>query len=305
MSENGNFKEPGKAGRLFSGFLSHFLQLLLVNISFLILNIPSMLVSLAYCLLLLPGINPVFVPENFGKFMTSAGFIGQGSSEDAVNQLYFMMILFLAMFLLGSMLVCIGPFQAGFSTIYRNIIRGYGVDLLSDFKEGLKENWKRSLISMLISWVFTFISLFSIGFYAGIGGSFGKVVTFFFVFLFLMFTIINSMVNYMIVTVDLPLKKMYKNSLIFFFIRLIPCIGLMILLAFVYFLIPLLLIMFITSLAYPVAVGLYFFLGFIWWQYLISFFTNELINKYMAVEEDENDEKTNMEYTDTESGSEK
>lgn len=304
-----DINDHGPVYRFFSSFGTYFLKFVLVNAMFLILNIPSMLVAFGYCLVLLPNLNPIFVPENFISYMNELGIIGNQTMNDvgseAGYQLYYLIIVFCVMFLIGSTLICIGPFQAGFSTIYRNIARGHGTFLLSDFKDGIKDNWKQSLISSLISWIFTLIALFAVGFYANHFGRFGTAVSVLFFVAFLIFTIIHNMVNYLIVTVELPLKNIYKNGGIFFLIKFVPCIGLMLLLSVLLIVFPCVLLLTTTYFAYAIAVVYYLTIGFVLWQYVMAFFTNELVNKYIAPateddDDDENDENTNIEYTDKE-----
>ena len=87
-------------------------------------------------------------------------------------------------------------------------------------------------------------------------------------------------------------------------IKFVPCIGLMLLLTILLILLPCVLLFTTTYFAYAIAVVYYLTIGFVLWQYLMAFFTNELVNKYIVPvteeDDDENDENTNIEYTDKE-----
>ena len=287
--------------RFFSCFGTHFLKLVLVNVMFLIFNIPSMLVAFGYCLIFLPMLNPVFVPKNFIAYMNELGIVGNSNindvGTDAGYQLYYLIIVFSVMFLIGSLLICIGPFQSGFATIYRNIARGNGTFLWSDFKDGVKENWKKSLVTTFVTWLLTAILMLGIAFYANHFGRFGTAISVFFAVLFCFLLIINNMVHYMIATVDLPLKKIYKNAILFFLIKLIPCLGLILLEVILLVVIPCVLLFTTTYFAYAIAVVYYFTVAFVLCQFMISFFTNEMVNTYVVTK---NDESENEEYTDNE-----
>lgn len=289
-----DINDHGPVYRFLASLGTHSLKLVLVNIMFLIFNIPSMLVAFGYCLVMLPNLNPVFVPDNFMKYINELGIIGNSNINDVGSeagfQLYYLIIVFCVMFLIGSTLICIGPFQSGFSTIYRNLARGNGTFVWADFKDGVKGNLKQSLVAMLISWVFSAIVLFGIGFYANNFGRFGTAVSVLFTFAFFAFLIINNMVHYLIATVELPLKKIYKNAVLFFLIKFIPCVGLIFLEVGLLIAVPCILLFTTTYFAYAIAVVYYFTVAFVLCQYTMSFFTNEMVNKYMKLEKpSEND----------------
>ncbi len=289
-----DINDHGPVYRFLASLGTHSLKLVLVNIMFLIFNIPSMLVAFGYCLVMLPNLNPVFVPDNFMKYINELGIIGNSNINDVGSeagfQLYYLIIVFCVMFLIGSTLICIGPFQSGFSTIYRNLARGNGTFVWADFKDGVKGNLKQSLVAMLISWVFSAIVLFGIGFYANNFGRFGTAVSVLFTFAFFAFLIINNMVHYLIATVELPLKKIYKNAVLFFLIKFIPCVGLILLEVGLLIAVPCILLFTTTYFAYAIAVVYYFTVAFVLCQYTMSFFTNEMVNKYMKLEKpSEND----------------
>ena len=111
-----------------------------------------------------------------------------------------------------------------------------------------------------------------------------------FTFAFFAFLIINNMVHYLIATVELPLKKIYKNAVLFFLIKFIPCVGLILLEVGLLIAVPCILLFTTTYFAYAIAVVYYFTVAFVLCQYTMSFFTNEMVNKYMKLEKpSEND----------------
>lgn len=280
--------EPQQHGPVFNFLYSlktHFLTIISVNVLFLIFNIPAMLIAFGISLVFLPYLNEVFVPANFAQFMFDSGVVGNAAindvGTDAAYQLYYLIVLFCVMFLLGSTLVVIGPFQAGFTQIYRNLYRQEGVFIFTDFKEGMKNNWKQSLVASIVSLIVTVICLLAIGFYSNLGTTFGTAAATFFVLLFFVFVIVQNMVYTMIVSRDIPLPKIYKNAFLFFLMKFGPCLGLLAVLIIFLIVVPAMLLVTTTYFAYAIVVFYYLTLIFGVIQYSFSFFTGELINEYI------------------------
>ncbi|MCQ2466049.1 MAG: DUF624 domain-containing protein [Clostridia bacterium] len=275
----------GPVYRFFRGYSTYFIKLMSVNLLFVICNIPAMLVAFAYCLIFLPNFNEVFIPENFINYVTELGLIGNPNINDIGNEagfeLYYIIVLFCVMFLLGTTLICVGPFQSGFDTIYKNIARGNGVFIFNDFKDGIKKNWKQSLKNTVVSLIISAIIMFSIGFYANHFDSVGTTVSVFFLVLLCAFVIIQNVVNYLIVTIDLPLGKLYKNAILFLFIKLFTYVLLLALTVVMLLVIPVALLLTATWFGYAIAVIYYLTLAFIFPQYAFAFFTNEMVDLYI------------------------
>ncbi|MCR5592944.1 MAG: hypothetical protein K6F79_04250 [Saccharofermentans sp.] len=280
--------EPAQHGPVFNFLYSlktHFLTIMSVNFLFLVFNIPMMLVAFGFSLVFLPYMNSVFEPTAFAQFMYDSGVVGNEAindvGADAAFQIYYLIVLFCVMFLLGSTLLVIGPFQAGFSQIYRNFYRQEGVFLFNDFKEGLIRNWKQSLGASVISLVFTAVDLLAIGFYLNTGTRFGTIAATVFVLLFFMFIVIQNMVYTMIVSREISLPKIYKNAFLFFLMKFGPCLGLIFLLIVMLIVIPAMLMVTTTYFAYALVVIYYLTLVFGIIQYTFAYFTGELINEYI------------------------
>ncbi|MBR1796914.1 MAG: hypothetical protein IJ757_02735 [Clostridiales bacterium] len=293
---------PEQHGPVFNylySFKTHILTLMSVNVLFFLFNIPMIFVAFGLVLLFLPYLNSVFVPENFVQFMIDSGVVGNTAindvGTDAAYQIYYLISVFCVMFLIGSTLVVIGPFQAGFSQIYRNLYRQEGVFLFSDFKDGMKNNWKQSLAASIVSVLFTSVCLLAIGFYLNLGTRFGTAAATFFVLLFFVFVIVQNMVYTMIVSRDIPLGKIYKNAFLFFLLKFGPCLGMVLVLLVTLIILPALL--FLTTTYFALVVVIFYYVTFIFAavQYSIAFFTGELIKEYIepkspTVYEEEPDE---------------
>lgn len=290
MGKNKVEYKPDEHGALYNFFASighHWLKLMSTNVLFVVFNIPMMLVAFAIVLIILPTLNEVFVPENFVAFFNSLGVTGNEAiandvGASAAYQVYYLITLFCVMFLLGSSLVCVGPFQAGFSTIYRNIARGQGAFIWADFKDGIKNNWKQSLIAMFISLIVTVVCGVAVGFYSASMSKIGTGISMFFVFIFFSFVVIQNIVYQMIVSVDLPLSKIYKNACLFFFLKFGPWIGIWAVAMCLLLLVPFLLLFTTTYFAYAVTVFYYLTVVCSLVQYMFSFYTTELIGIYIG-----------------------
>ena len=289
----------GPVYRFFSTFGTHFMQIMSVNVLFMIFNIPMMLVAFGYALFFLPQISSFFEPDTFVSIMNQAGLIGNEAVQndvgaDAAYQLYYIIMVFCVMFFMGSSLINFGPFQAGFSMIYRNLYRESGVFLWTDFKDGVRKNFKQSFANMIISLIITAMILTGLGYYSHLESRVGTVVTIFFIFMFCVFIVIKNMADQMIVSVDLPLAKIYKNAFLFFLLRFGPCLGLIGVLVILMVIFPFALFATTAYFAYAMAIIFYLTVAHALTQYMFAFFTGELISEFIgkapsAAEEEEDE----------------
>lgn len=278
-------KQHGPVFSFLYSFKTHFTTIMSVNVLFVLFNIPMMLVAFAITLLLLPTMNPVFIPENFAQFMLESGVVGNqvmnDVGTDASYQIYYLIVVFCVMFLLGTTLTVIGPFQAGFTQIYRNLYRQDSVFIFNDFKDGMKSNLKQSLIAGIIGLVFTVVDLLAVSFYSALGTTFGTAASTFFIVLFFVFIIVQNMVYTMIVSRELSLKNIYKNAFLFVLLKFGPCFMLALVMIVFYVIIPAALMLTTAYFAYAVVVFYYLTFVFAFIQYLMSYFTGEVIKEYI------------------------
>lgn len=268
-----------------SSFGTHFLNFMSANVLYVIFNIPAIILGFMFTVFLLPQFSAVFIPDNFVEYMNTLGVVGNKVMNDvggdAVYQLYYLIVVFVTLFLIGSGLIPIGPFQSGFQLLYRNVYRCNVIYLIADIKEGIARNWKQSLIAMLISYGFTGIILVAIAFYMNNFGKFGSVVATFFAMSFVFFIAIQNMVYQMIVSVDLPLRKIYKNAILFLFMRLGTCVGMLIVNLVLMVVIPYVLFLTTAYISYAVVLVLYLTIMISFVQYMYAFFTGEMIKTYV------------------------
>jgi len=279
-------RERGPVYKFLSTYGNNFTKLTAVNFMFLILNIPSMLVCIFLTLRFLPKINSVFEPANFASFMAEAGYEVNGqvsvSGTDFVSQLYYIIVMFCVMLLMGSLLICIGPFQAGFSQIYRNLYRGDLIYPVQDFKKGVKNNLKQSLGCSVIAILVTVVCFLAISFYGQSGTKFGTVISVLFTVILFSFTAIQHIVYQMIVTVDLPLSKIYRNALFFFLMRFIQFAVMAVSIVLLLFLLPFIFISSFTYFGYGLAILYYLTFAFAFCHFMMAYYSAGMIDLYIV-----------------------
>ena len=285
--------DHGPIYNFFYSFWTHILQLMSVNVLLIIFNIPAMILGYFMSLVILPRLNSLFEVNNFIAFMEENGITGNDTllndiaGADAAVQFYFLFVVFCVIFLVSSSLVCIGPFQAGFSQIYRNCRRQSGIFFFPDFKEGIKNNWKQSLVASLISIVIVFVDLIAVGFYINSGNSGGAFIAGFFIAFFFVFMLVQNIVYQTIVSREMPLRKIYRNAFLFILLNFGPCLAMIGFQVLMLLVIPFILILNTSYLTLGIFLFLYGFIAIAFVQYLAAFFTGGMLHKFMPTPKNE------------------
>lgn len=269
----------GPLARFFMSGWSNLVRMMGVNVLFIIFNIPALALCYYMAAVFIPMLAPVMKWDVFITVTETDG------SEVISYQLLLLLVVFFVMALLSSLLICIGPFQAGFAQVYKGIRTNTSVSLFSDFKRGVKENWGKSLVAMLIGIVLTIVFMIAIVFYASLGSQSGIVVAMIFGILFFAFILIQNFVYNMMVATDLKLSKIYKNAILLVLLRFGPCLGLALLVIIFYFAVPFFLLMSASYLTLGIYLFLYSFVVISWMQYFMSYYTGKLIDKYVSTDD--------------------
>ncbi|MBE7037207.1 MAG: DUF624 domain-containing protein, partial [Ruminococcaceae bacterium] len=193
----GNFSKPGRgiskeeaAKRNYFDILGcHFWDLIKLNLLYVLVNIIFIAAFVWFMI-------PILVkPEDFINYLFGAEHV----------------ILPIGPFL---PFMFMGPFTAGFSYVLRNWSRQEHAFLVSDFFEYSKKNWKQGLALSVIGTVVTYLFLTAFFFYLRCGLPRVLVLTLGAIIAIIL--IASSFYTYpMIVTFDMKLKDVYRNSLIF------------------------------------------------------------------------------------------
>ena len=250
-----------------------------INLMFLLFNLPAVLAGLFVMITFFPNIFPDAV-EN---------------PDNMFNDLIMKFILLTVMMCVP--MITTGPAQAGFTYILRNYSREEHAFVWSDFKDAAKTNLKQSLIVSTINFFVTFMTIKSIQAYwilidigqiPEIVGLVGLAAMF---MLLMVFACMNIYIYPLMVTFELSLKQLYKNSLIFAVIKFIPNMGILLLNAIIVFLSFGLVIPFFPLIGFiPYLLLIFSLTGFI-----TNFYAYPKLKKYilsqLEEEEDEDDEE--------------
>lgn len=206
---------PKKRGvfAFFELFFRKFGRLVKLNLLYLVANIPTFLimffVSGLVSSLVLNNIAP-FIAELSGttveNAMTNAEYIKNVAVLDLSFRVYAS--------LLFTVLWGAGPVTCGFTYILRNYAREEHAWLFSDFWQHTKNNFKQSAVVFLVDAVVFVAFAFSYYFYGMQSGG-----LYFLRYIIVCLTIVYTMAHFYIyplmVTFNLSLKDLYRNSLLF------------------------------------------------------------------------------------------
>lgn len=179
--------------------------------------------------------------------------------------------------------ITIGPVQAGFTYVLRNYSREEHSFIWGDFKENFLKNFKQGMVITIIDILAMIVFSIAINVYSSMNGILPIFGATFMLISVVIFFMMHLYIYPMLVTVNLSVKNIYKNALIFSIMKFIPnllMIILNLLIAFLAFYIPVLGVV-IYVLLLPAFVGL-----------MNNFYVDPLISKYVAIpnEKDKIDE---------------
>lgn len=288
-NKNSNISEERAKGPFAHFFISgwnHLVRLMGVNVLFLLFNIPSLAIAFGFSIVFMPGLVSAF---NLNKFISITADAG---TEVVSYQLLSLLMVFFVISVTASLLICIGPFQTGFAQVYKDIRNGTSVSLFGSFKVGLKENWKKALVSMFIGIFLSAVFILAVSFYLNMKTDLGIVIGTVFCVLYVAFILVQNFAYNLMVTTDLRLGQIYKNSLLFLIIRFGHCLALGIVVILFYILIPFVLLMSASYTTLGIFIFLYSFLVIAWVQYGLSYYTGRLIDRYVAEDEEPSEENS-------------
>lgn len=253
-----------------------FWNFIKVNMMFFVFNLPAVILGMLAMLFLFPNILPDAMSD----------------PEILLNDTILKFILLTIMMCLP--MVTVGPAQAGFTYIMRNYSREEHAFLWGDFKDTAIKNMKQSLIVGTINFLATFLMLFSIRAYyalitqAQIPQIVGLIGISVMGVMFLLFACMSMYIYPVMITFDLSIKNLYKNSFIFAVIKFLPNIGILLLCAFI------VLLSFGMIIPFNPIIGFvpYIFLTYSLIGFITNFYAYPKLKKYMISRiEDEEDEE--------------
>ena len=288
IKDNSNSLEERAKGPFAHFFISgwnHLVRLMGVNVLFMLFNIPALVIAFGFSLIFMPGLISAFDLYKFISVPSNEGMITPIETNVVSSQLLSLLIVFFVVSMVGSLLICIGPFQTGFAQVYKDIRNCTSVSLFGSFKVGLKENWKKALVSMFIGIILSAVIILAVNFYLNMKTDVGIIIGTVFCVVFIAFVLVQNFAYNLMVTTDLKLGKIYKNSLLFLFIRFGHCLGLGIVVALFYIIIPFILLMSASYMTLGIFIFLYSFVVISWVQYGLAYYTGRLVDRYVAEDE--------------------
>jgi uncharacterized membrane protein YesL len=177
-------------------------------------------------------------------------------------------------------LILLSPFWAGMTFVTRNYAREEHAFIFSDFVDAVKHNWKPFLLNGILVYVFINIMVIAISYYHNLSSQniIGTIATVLCIVISYIVLCSQYYVPVLIVTFDLKLTQILRNSLIFAIIGLLPnfiTTLLLVLLVVLYF------VSTIMPLTIIIMVCFTIFLLFAYCSFLINFAVYPLVDKMM------------------------
>ncbi len=281
--------EPEKGpGALFFSILGRkFWKIVTLNLMYVLFSAPVLILSVIVAPYLLQFMFPGVTPESVQAYIESPDVLNslvEGITPlEFTNTLMVFMYVLTALFFVSMSLFVLGPVHAGMTYVLRNYSREEHAFLWSDFWEHAKKNAGQSIAAGLIGIVATTAMMVSLGVYRSIIGSdfLKMLVTGFILLLFVLFTVMQMYIYPMMVTFKLTLKNIYKNSFLFFTLRLFPNIGIFLIGIVLNLVIPILLVLFLQLLGFYILIIYYVVIGFGIQLLMTNFFVYRQLDRFM------------------------
>lgn len=262
-------------------------ELMKLNLMMILFNLPALVISCFAAAYMVSALFPSLSIESFVRYLQNTGITaaaGQALETIAATQLT-LLYLIISVILVSTSLFVIGPFQAGFSYILRNYIRDEHVFVWSDFFEHAKANFRQSSLSSLISAVVMVILTVNYSFYNSQIDMLPSMARLMLRMLILLITVIwilmQQYIYPMMVTFNLTLPQIYRNSLSLVILRLPYNLLLLVLAALLTLVIPGALIYFGTSLTILIAIIWYLLFALSIFQFLSMAIVWRGVKKYL------------------------
>ncbi len=216
--------KPKTVRRFFRYFSSNFNMMFALNIFMFLGNFPIL-----FGLFALTGnmnihttspssslFGPIYGAVTAGgmKNPISAALMGVHGVQSDVSMVTPITKVFFALTLL--VVFTFGIVNAAVAYVMRNIVKGESITFISDIKYCIKRNWKQALLLGIIDIIMIALIVYDLLFF--LIGSAGAVTSFLFgimVIVAMLYIMMRSYMYVILVTFDLPLRKILKNSFIF------------------------------------------------------------------------------------------
>lgn len=184
-----------------------FWHLIKVNLMYILFSIPALLIA-------------YFISSIFIQKLTNFFLSGADAQNGVFLDLFVKLILSILMITLS--VITVGPVQAGFTYILRNYSREEHSFIWWDFKENFVKNFKQGMAITGIDIVVLCLLGIAVNFYTNFTSIISVAATSFTVVTLIIFIMMHFYIYPMLVTVNLSVKNIYKNALLFALLKLIP-----------------------------------------------------------------------------------
>lgn len=278
--------EKGPIAEFFSIVGTKFWKLVTVNLMMLLFQLPGLALSFIIVNWLMPNLFPGFAYENLLKAIRSLNItFAEGVTADAyASHLFLSMVMIFTFAMVGLQFFVLGPVHAGFTYLMRNFARREPCFIWMDFRDTIKANWKQSLIHSIISTVIFVLMALAFHYYGLIlqKSLLSTLLRSILLICIIVYTIMQFYIYQLMITFELSLKDIYKNALLFTFVRLPSNVGVLALCLLLLAVIPFMAIWFIPSALSTLIVFLLFCLLLLSFTLLIiNFQAHRAIYKYM------------------------
>lgn len=176
--------------------------------------------------------------------------------------------------------ILLSPFVAGLTMITRNFAREEHAFIFSDFMDAVKKNWKPFFINGIICYIFVSIIYVALRYYIAMSGKGWMFVIALSISILVsvIFLFAQYYIPVMIITLDLTLKQIYRNAIIFAILGLWRNLMLTVIFAVLFFanFVAFYIQMPLTVL---IAITLIILIAFSFISYLVNFAVYPLIEK--------------------------
>lgn len=263
-----------------------FWELIKLNWMMILFQLPALAIAFFGTLIAFTALFPQLSVEA----LTAALAKGQAAQAQqmlesaAITQLS-LIYLVIAVALVGLAVLVVGPFQAGFAYILRNYIRDEHVFTWSDFWEQAKANFKQSSLASLISLGVSTVLVVNFAFYHNtttfLTENVRVVIQGLIVMLAVIWVGMQAYLYPMMVTFNLSLIQLYRNSLLFVFLRLPYNLLQLVLSLGLIFIVPGFLFFYETGVSVVLAMVWYLVFAFSFSQFFAMAFVWRSLDRFM------------------------
>lgn len=288
--------QKGAIGEFFSILGTKFWRIVQINLLMLFFAIPALILSFVLTNWLFPQIMPQFDYQNILDVLASVGFeeaLAEGIKLEAVaSHLFVSTVFIVTAAVVALQLIVIGPAQAGFTYLFRNMARREPTFTWMDFADTAKKNFKQSLLYSLVTILISVIMGIAMYYYSRVmPPSIFKTILQSFIGIAAIFFLMMQFYAYqLMITFDLSMKNIYRNAFLLTFLKLPSNFFILVLQVVLLIVIPIFVVWgFPNGITSLIILVLYVFFLFGFSLYLSNYQANRQIQRYMMPPHDDED----------------